>query len=197
MRRGGFTLVEIVIAAAVGALVAAAAMVGLHAVFSGWARLAVGGGLGEAHRALLRLERDVAAAKPLPGVPFEGAADLLRFPLERGGGLVVVEWETAPGRLARAERTYLFDGEERFDGRDADGRPVPVRRERFRVPGEKTVFAFSGDEPAGEGREGDALSSDWAAVAPTNLPRRVRVTMPGVAVRDLPCRLGAPPEPSR
>ena len=188
MRRGGFTLVEVVVASAVGALVAASSLLALHAVFAGWTRLAAGGTLLQADRALWRLERDVAGARPLPGAPFVGSSGSLRFPQERGGALVVVEWTAAPGALRRAERPYRFDDEASFDGRDAGGRAIQPRIERYRLPG---TPSFSFPESAG-GSAAAEPATEWTAAVPTNLPRLVRATLPGIASRDMPCRLAAP-----
>ena len=184
MRRGGFTLVEVVVAASIGVLVAAAALTALAAVFRGWTRLASGGALLDVDRAMLRVERDVASAFPLPGASFEGAADRLRFPLERGGALFVVEWTAGPQGLLRTERDYRFDAELGFDGREDDGRTAALRNERYRLPG-PAVFSYAEDDSDEESEFADS----WMAASPTNLPARVRFHVPGGPFRDMPCRM--------
>ena len=187
MRRAAFTLVEVVVATAVGALVAASAVLALSSAFAGWTRLATGGELLDADRALLRLERDLASAKPLPSAPFRCDASSLRIPLERGGRLVIADWSAEAPGLVRRERDYRFDDEAGYDGRESDGRATALRFERHRLPS-PAAFAFLAQRESGA--EGDnAPSAEWTALAPTNLPAAVEVRVPGVTVRTMPCRL--------
>ena len=185
MRREAFTLVEVVVATAVAALVAAAAVVALSSTFAGWTRLASGGALLAVDRALLRLERDVASAHPLPHVPFRGDATSLRIPLERGGRLVVAEWTAEAPGLVRRERDYRFNGEENYDGREADGRATAFRVERHRLPS-PAAFAYILHAESGAD---DHRVADCAAPAPNNLPAAIEVRIPDAAVRTMPCRL--------
>ena len=188
MRRAAFTLVEVVVATAVAVLVAGAAILALSSAFAGWTRLAAGGELLDADRALLRLERDVASAKPLPYVPFSGDASTLRIPLERGGRLVVADWTAEPPGLVRRERDYRFDDEAGYDGRESDGRATALRIERHRLPS-PAAFAFLPNAKSGAAPDDSPRSAEWTALTPTNLPASVEVRVPGVTVRTMPCRL--------
>ena len=188
MRRAAFTLVEVIVATAVAALVVSAAVLALSTAVAGRTPHAAGGGLLDADRALLRLERDIASAKPLPLVPFRGDASTLRIPLERGGRLVVADWSAEPPGLIRRERDYRFDDEAGYDGRESDGRATAPRVERHRLPS-PAAFAFLAKAESGAAAV-EALSlSEWTALTPTNLPASVEVRIPGVTVRTMPCRL--------
>ena len=177
MRRG-FSLVELLVAMAVGTLVAGAALVALSSTFRSWARLSGGGTALDTDRAMLRLERDVASALPLPDVPMEAERKSLRLAMERGGRLRVVAWEADGKRLVRHERDYLHGAEEGFDGHGAGGRPVPEETLAYRLPAEA---AFSWDAAA------DALRVESA----TNLPPALTVTIPPFS-RNCPFRLRSP-----
>ena len=184
-RRHGFTLVEVVIATSVGVLVAAASLAALSAVFRGWTRIAAGGRLLDADRAMLRVERDVAAAFPLPGAGFEGEPDRLRIPVQQGGALRVVEWSVVPEGLLRSERDYRFEGESGYDGREDDGRSTALRTERHRLSG-LASFSYAASAPPDEA---PAWTERWSATSSTNLPGSVRILLPGNLSRAMPCRL--------
>ena len=183
--RQGFTLIEVVVAVSIGVLVAAASLAALSAVFRGWTRLAAGGRLLDADRAMLRVERDVASSCPLPDAAFAGGPDRLRIPLEQGGALRVVEWSVVPEGLLRAERDYRFEGEAGYDGREDDGRSTALRTEWYRVPGPAS-FSYAALVPADDA---PAWVERWSATSPTNLPGSVRILLPGNLVREMPCRL--------
>ncbi len=167
MRRRGLTLVELVVALSVGALVAGAALAALSSAFSAWTRLAAGGALAETHRALYLFERDAAAALPLPDEPLAGDASSLSFPLERDGSLRVVAWSAEDARLIRREHPYRF------------GKAPPPTddslAQTFRLPAPAS-FAY----PDG--------ADSVAASSPTNLPASVRVTTGDIS-RLCPFRL--------
>lgn len=171
-RRLGLTLVELVIALSVGALVAAAALAALSSTFSSWSRLAAGGTLSETHRALFLLERDVASAHPLPDEPLTGDEASLSFPMERDNTLRIVSWTAEDARLIRREHPYRFGKEE----------PVAddTLSQSFRLPASAS-FGYLPEETA---EPLDAFTADCA----TNLPASVRVTV-GDYSRLCPFRL--------
>lgn len=186
---------------ATGLLVVGSALLALSSSFSSWSRIAGGGILLETDRAMLRFERDIASALPLPDCPFSGESATLTVPLERDGALRVATWSAEESLLVRQERDYLFDDEAAFDGHGPDGLPLPVRTERYRLP-ETARFSFEGSgglPPASAGVRGPARSPSvvppsFVATAPTNLPRTVTLSI-GDFIRHCPTRLSAPDTP--
>ena len=197
----GFTLVELLIAMATGLLVVGSALLALSSSFSSWSRIAGGGILLETDRAMLRFERDIASALPLPDCPFSGDATSLTLPLEHDGALRVATWSAEESLLVRQERDYLFGDEAAFDGHGPDGLPLPVRTERYRLP-ETARFLYEGagaPPPPSAGVRGPARSPSvvppsFVATAPTNLPRTVTLSI-GDFIRHCPTRLSAPDTP--
>ena len=185
MKRRAFTLVELLVAMVVGVLVAGSALLALSSSFSAWTRLASGGTLLETDKAMLRLERDISSALPLPDAPFSGEARSLALPLERDGSLRVATWSAEGSRLVRSERDYLFDGEASFDGRAPDGTALPVRLETYRLAG-PARFAYQAT-PADERDGAPSFTADCA----TNLPAAVLVCA-GDHRRACPTRLSLP-----
>lgn len=186
MSRRAFTLVELLVAMAVGIAVAGMASAAVAAGFRSWTRLAAGGALLETECGFLRFERDIASALPLPDAPFTGTATEISLPIERGGTLRMIVWSAKPDRLARSERDYLFDAEAAFDGRAADGSSLPLRTESYRIPA-PARFSFL---PAQDAPAVDTFTAD----SPTNLPYAVSLTA-GDFSRACPARLSPSPDP--
>lgn len=177
MRHFGFTLVELLVAMATGLLVVTAALLALSTTFSAWTKLAAGGSLLETQRALLRLERDIASALPLPDAPFSGDTTTLSIPLERASTLAVASWSIQGSTLVRHETDYPI----------SPATPLaPARIESFRVPS-PIAFSFFATKDASE-----PLSAFTASTA-TNLPHRVLLSI-GSFHRNAPTRLSSSPE---
>ncbi len=177
-----FTLVEVLVALALGLLVVGTASLALWSASQGWLRLQTGEGarLANAGAGLWRLERDVASAHPAgKDDVFEGTESELRVPrtFRRGressvddsaavdsGEDTRIVWTVGTNLLTRAEgaflETYRFESGLRF---------------RYEGDGEKVV-------------------DSWTADAPTNLPRRVILMSKSGILRAMPCMLSVPGE---
>ncbi len=171
----GFTLIEALVALAIGGLVIATLATVTGQWLRGWGR-----GLGTLQRAgtlvssLDRVGADLAAARYVPAGPtgrdilFAGSDAAVTFvrrtlPVEVPAGLEMVRLGPQPGSTdVTVERTRAPYRQAQGQGPINDPAPVVLLRAPYRL-----AFAYAGDD----GRWTDA----WRGLA--SLPRRVRVTL--------------------
>lgn len=178
-----FTLVEFLIASAVGVVVALLAALALQSGFAAWARLATESrGSLEAARLLARIERDIASSLPLLDKSFEGMPDALRTTrliaaddAAHPGTPVQVEWrfDAAAATVVRSERR-LGDPDE-----------ATIRNEEF-TPVPSLRFAYMG-APAPPATV-PVWQDAWVPPTHTGVPNAVRIVLLD-AQRILPCYL--------